>query len=86
MFYSCQTQGCKFFVCWEDSVPTTRGGGSGSATTISRRGGCGGGGGQGGGDVRFVSATGDPVSGRSCFICGDPSHFANACPNRGMRN
>ncbi|KAM0010754.1 putative DNA topoisomerase transcription factor interactor and regulator CCHC(Zn) family [Helianthus debilis subsp. tardiflorus] len=89
-FYSCQTQGCKFFVCWEDSVPTTRGGGSGSATTTSRRGGRGGGrgsgGGQGGGDVRFVSATGDPVSGRSCFICGDPSHFANACPNRGMRN
>ncbi|KAJ0623453.1 putative DNA topoisomerase transcription factor interactor and regulator CCHC(Zn) family [Helianthus annuus] len=74
-FYSCQTQGCKFFV-----VPTTRGGGNGSATTTSRRGG------RGGGDVRFVSATGDPVSGRSCFICGDPSHFANACPNRGMRN
>ncbi|KAJ0623447.1 putative DNA topoisomerase transcription factor interactor and regulator CCHC(Zn) family [Helianthus annuus] len=84
-FYSCQTQGCKFFVCWEDSVPTTRGGGSGSATTTSRRGGRGGGG-QGGGDVRFVSATGDSVSGRNCFICGDPSHFANACPNRGMRN
>lgn len=31
----------------------------------------------------FVSATGDPISGRRCFVCGDPSHFANACPNRG---
>lgn len=31
----------------------------------------------------FVSATGDPVSGRRCFVCGDPSHFANVCPNRG---
>jgi hypothetical protein len=29
----------------------------------------------------FVSATGDPVSG-CCFTCGDPTHFANACPNR----
>ncbi|KVI00499.1 hypothetical protein Ccrd_021255 [Cynara cardunculus var. scolymus] len=76
-FYSCQTQGCKFFVCWEDSVPTT---------TTSRRGDRGRGGGANGSDVRFVSATGDPVSGRSCFICGDPSHFANVCPNRGIRN
>lgn len=31
----------------------------------------------------FVSATGDPISGRRCFVCGDPSHFANVCPNRG---
>ncbi|CAD6202203.1 unnamed protein product [Miscanthus lutarioriparius] len=29
----------------------------------------------------FVSATGDTVYG-CCFTCGDPSHFANACPNR----
>lgn len=28
----------------------------------------------------FVSATGDPS--RCCFTCGDPWHFANACPNR----
>ncbi|CAK7354750.1 unnamed protein product [Dovyalis caffra] len=34
-------------------------------------------------DVTFVSATGEPISGRRCFVCGDPSHFANACPNRG---
>nr|KAJ0228362.1 hypothetical protein LSAT_V11C100032020 [Lactuca sativa] len=85
-FYTCQTQGCKSFMCWEDSVPTTR------ATTTARRGGRGrggGGGGRGGGgggDGRFVSAIGEPVSGRSCFICGDPSHFSNVCPNRGMRN
>ena len=26
--------------------------------------------------VTFVSATGDPISGRRCFVCGDPSHFA----------
>ncbi|GKB11849.1 DNA topoisomerase 3-alpha isoform X1 [Tanacetum coccineum] len=87
-FYSCKsTERCSFFVCWEDDVPTTRGRGSSSATT-SRRGGRGGsrGGGRGGangGDERFVSTTGDPVSGRSCFICGDPSHFASVCPSRG---
>ncbi|RDY10658.1 DNA topoisomerase 3-alpha, partial [Mucuna pruriens] len=28
-------------------------------------------------NTTFVSATGDPVSGRRCFMCGDPSHFAN---------
>lgn len=39
------------------------------------------GGGRGNG-VAFVSATGEPISGR-CFICGDPSHFANVCPTRG---
>uniref|UniRef100_A0A6N2L4U5 DNA topoisomerase n=1 Tax=Salix viminalis TaxID=40686 RepID=A0A6N2L4U5_SALVM len=33
--------------------------------------------------VTFVSATGEPISGRRCFVCGDPSHFANACPSRG---
>lgn len=32
--------------------------------------------------VAFVSATGERVSGR-CYVCGDPSHFANVCPNRG---
>ncbi|PWA75282.1 topoisomerase 3alpha [Artemisia annua] len=90
-FYSCKsTERCSFFVCWEDEVPTTRGRGSSSAT-ISRRGSrggirSGGRGGANGSDVRFVSATGEPVSGRSCFICGDPSHFANVCPSRGTRN
>jgi len=33
------------------------------------------------GDGNFVSATGEEVV-RRCFVCGDPSHFANACPNR----
>uniref|UniRef100_A0A0D3H449 DNA topoisomerase n=1 Tax=Oryza barthii TaxID=65489 RepID=A0A0D3H449_9ORYZ len=32
--------------------------------------------------MMFVAATGEPVHG-SCFICGDPTHFANVCPNRG---
>ncbi|XP_057550339.1 DNA topoisomerase 3-alpha isoform X1 [Amaranthus tricolor] len=41
-------------------------------------------GGNRGDDTIFVSATGEPVSSRRCFACGDPSHFANACPNRGM--
>ncbi|KAK9735532.1 hypothetical protein RND81_04G210800 [Saponaria officinalis] len=42
----------------------------------------GGGGGSGRGNAgTFVSATGDPV--RACFSCGDPTHFTNACPNRG---
>jgi DNA topoisomerase-3 len=31
-----------------------------------------------------VTATGDPISGRRCYTCGDPSHFANVCPNRGL--
>ncbi|XP_050227731.1 DNA topoisomerase 3-alpha isoform X2 [Mercurialis annua] len=35
-----------------------------------------------GADMTFVSATGDPISGRSCYVCGDPSHFANVCPSR----
>lgn len=61
---------------------SSRRGGRGSNNT---RGGRGRGRGGGGGDTTFVSATGDPIAGtRSCFLCGDPSHFANACPNRGM--
>lgn len=32
----------------------------------------------------FVTATGEPLSGRRCFTCGDPAHFANVCPNRGI--
>ena len=78
---------------WEDSISN----GTGNATIGSNSGGSGrrgrgggrgnrGGGqrgeGRGGGGTSFVSATGEPVSGRRCFSCGDPSHFANACPNR----
>ncbi|WZY79695.1 hypothetical protein YC2023_026079 [Brassica napus] len=91
-FYSCPSQGCNFFT-WEDSISN----GTGNATTGSNSGGSGRrgrgggrgnrgggqrGGGRGGGGTSFVSATGEPVSGRRCFSCGDPSHFANACPNR----
>lgn len=39
--------------------------------------------GQGQIAATFVSATGEPISDRRCFVCGDPSHFANVCPNRG---
>ncbi|WZZ37314.1 hypothetical protein YC2023_020715 [Brassica napus] len=63
---------------WEDSISS----GTGNATTGSNSGGSSRGGGRGGGGTSFVSATGEPVSGRRCFSCGDPSHFANACPNR----
>ncbi|CAL1379749.1 unnamed protein product [Linum trigynum] len=81
------------------SVPRANGsGGSSSATAARRRGGGGGGRGGGGGggrgrgvqngfvsarDATFVSATGEELSGRRCYVCGDPSHFANSCPNRG---
>ncbi|XP_021810979.1 DNA topoisomerase 3-alpha isoform X1 [Prunus avium] len=91
-FYSCQSQACNFFV-WEDSINNgNRGRGfqrvnvSASASNPSRSVGHGRGG-RGAVDaagVTFVSATGDPISGRRCFVCGDPSHFANACPNRGI--
>lgn len=91
-FYSCQSQECRFFV-WEDMIDDGTGGQNATHTnarastaTSSRRGGRGRGR-RGGGrrnDTTFVSATGEPVSGMRCFTCGDPSHFANACPNRGM--
>ncbi|OMO56040.1 DNA topoisomerase, type IA [Corchorus olitorius] len=93
-FYSCPSQECNFFM-WEDDLNNGNGGRSfqraninSSASNSSRRGGRGqsgrnGGGGRGA-DVTFVSATGDPVSGRRCYVCGDPSHFANVCPNRDM--
>ncbi|KAG7607197.1 DNA topoisomerase 3-alpha [Arabidopsis thaliana] len=95
-FFSCPTQGCSFFA-WEDSINNS----SGNATTGSNSGGSGrrgsrgrgrgGRGGQSSGGRRgsgtsFVSATGEPVSGIRCFSCGDPSHFANACPNRNTSN
>ncbi|KAG0494508.1 hypothetical protein HPP92_005502 [Vanilla planifolia] len=34
--------------------------------------------------LTFVSATGEQVP-IACYVCGDISHFANACPNRGRR-
>ncbi|KAL0332592.1 UNVERIFIED_CONTAM: DNA topoisomerase 3-alpha [Sesamum calycinum] len=86
-FYSCQAQGCNFFI-WEDNANSggtvPRGSTSRSASNSSRRGGRGRSNQSRGraNDVAFVSATGEPISGR-CFVCGDPSHFANACPNRG---
>ncbi|KAF5745103.1 DNA topoisomerase 3-alpha isoform X1 [Tripterygium wilfordii] len=89
-FYSCPSQECNFFV-WEDNVNNnsgTRGPSyantSNSASNPSRRVGRGRGGRSEGraADVTFVSATGEPLSGRRCFVCGDPSHFANVCPNR----
>ncbi|KAF3440617.1 hypothetical protein FNV43_RR18901 [Rhamnella rubrinervis] len=90
-FYSCQSKECNFFV-WEDSLNSGTGGtsvqraNSFTSTTNSGRNGGFGGGGRGAAHAAagtFVSATGDPISGRKCFVCGDPSHFANACPNRG---
>ncbi|XP_043689886.1 DNA topoisomerase 3-alpha isoform X2 [Telopea speciosissima] len=95
-FYKCQSQDCYFFM-WEDSIGENNGGIGGRGTTransrsansnsrSSRTGGRGRGGRSGARttEVRFVSATGEPISGRSCYVCGDPSHFANVCPNRG---
>ncbi|KAL5554891.1 hypothetical protein UlMin_037127 [Ulmus minor] len=91
-FFSCQSQECNFFV-WEDSLNNGTGRSAQRANATSRGGARGGGGGRGGrgaaahgngGGVSFVSATGDPISGRRCFVCGDPSHFANVCPSRGI--
>ncbi|MED6216586.1 DNA topoisomerase 3-alpha [Stylosanthes scabra] len=93
-FYSCQSQECNFFV-WEDSLNNGAGGRNFTrASNIPRanpgrnggRGSRGRGRGRNGShaaNTTFVSATGDPVSGRRCYVCGDPSHFANMCPNRG---
>ncbi|OEL29588.1 DNA topoisomerase 3-alpha [Dichanthelium oligosanthes] len=81
-FYKCQDPGCGFFK-WEDELENAtprgrRGRGSSRQAPASagRRGR-----GRNADGGMFVSATGDPVSG-GCFTCGDPSHFANACPNR----
>ncbi|XP_078442780.1 topoisomerase 3alpha [Wolffia australiana] len=85
-FYSCQSQECNFFK-WEDELGSGTRGGQTSSQRISRSSSTGRRGvqgrreGRGDGDFTFVSATGDPVSGR-CYACGDPSHFANACPTR----
>ncbi|ONK76464.1 uncharacterized protein A4U43_C03F28160 [Asparagus officinalis] len=95
-FFSCQNQECGFFV-WDDNLGSggaqgrggSRGGRSNRVSSSAARRGSGGRGGGGRGQrggrnegSTFVSATGEPLSGR-CFVCGDPSHFANACPNRG---
>ncbi|GAY48166.1 hypothetical protein CUMW_109720 [Citrus unshiu] len=88
-FYSCSSQECNFFVWEDDAKNGTRrmpqAGVSGSASNPSQRGGRGRGGQSRGHNtgMTFVSATGDPISGRRCYVCGEPSHFANACPNRG---
>ncbi|KAF8018677.1 hypothetical protein BT93_H3544 [Corymbia citriodora subsp. variegata] len=87
-FYSCQSEGCNFFV-WEDSLQNGGGrhGANGGASNSGTRSNSLGGRGRGGRGANnaangtFVSATGDPVTGR-CYVCGDPSHFANVCPNR----
>ncbi|XP_058092918.1 DNA topoisomerase 3-alpha isoform X2 [Magnolia sinica] len=86
-FYTCQSQECNFFV-WEDTIDNNgvgRGGGP-HGNSPTRRGGRGRGrrGAHNAADATFVTATGEPVSGRRCFACGDPSHFANVCPNRGL--
>ncbi|KAG5528716.1 hypothetical protein RHGRI_029395 [Rhododendron griersonianum] len=83
-FYSCQSQGCNFFV-WEDNLSNNNGGRRAEPANVGRIGrGRGGRSGRAAADTTFVSATGDPVSGRRCYVCGDPSHFANVCPSRGM--
>ncbi|XP_054821592.1 DNA topoisomerase 3-alpha isoform X2 [Prosopis cineraria] len=89
-FYTCPSQECNFFV-WEDNLNNSTGGGSVTSSNsigtsnASRNGGRGRGSWNGphAATATFVSATGDPISGRRCFVCGDPSHFANVCPNRG---
>nr|VDC95340.1 unnamed protein product [Brassica oleracea] len=63
---------------WEDSISN----GTGNETTGHNSGGRSRRDGARGRGTSFVSATGEPVSGRRCFSCGDPSHFANAYPNR----
>lgn len=84
----------RYLLCrWEDNLNNGTGGrsvqraGMNVSASNSSRSSSRGRGGRGGGahaaSTTFVSATGDPISGRRCFVCGDPSHFANACPNRG---
>ncbi|KAL5714566.1 DNA topoisomerase [Ranunculus cassubicifolius] len=94
-FYSCQSRECNFFV-WvdENSNGTGRGGagrgnrgrGGSESAGAGRRGGRGRGGRRGANNNMatggtFVSATGEAITNR-CYTCGDPSHFANVCPNR----
>uniref|UniRef100_A0A0D9Z2H5 DNA topoisomerase n=1 Tax=Oryza glumipatula TaxID=40148 RepID=A0A0D9Z2H5_9ORYZ len=98
-FYKCQNLACGFFAWEDDvenSAPRGRGGRgrggrsssrqSSASASAGRRGGTQGRGRRGRGrnadGMMFVAATGEPVYG-SCFICGDPTHFANVCPNLG---
>lgn len=81
------------FCRWEDNVDNAHGGNSAPRSNIRSSGLAGSnpnpgrniGRGRGRGPIAatFVSATGEPISDRRCFVCGDPSHFANVCPNRG---
>ncbi|KAL4183811.1 hypothetical protein AMTRI_Chr11g156980 [Amborella trichopoda] len=87
-FYKCDRQECNFFI-WEDAIGSgNRGASRVNGNRSSVRGGQAGRGrgrrGARSGAATFVTATGEPVSDRRCFSCGDPSHFANVCPNRGM--
>ncbi|XP_065876649.1 DNA topoisomerase 3-alpha isoform X1 [Euphorbia lathyris] len=81
-FYSCPSNGCNFFA-WEDSLSNSNNERNAGRSNQGRRGGRGRGVQNGGraADRTFVSATGDPISDRRCYRCGDPSHFANVCPN-----
>ncbi|CAA6667245.1 unnamed protein product [Spirodela intermedia] len=74
-----------FSSTWEDELESAGTEGRGASHRSSRSSSANRRGGQGrrqgreavNADVTFVTATGDPVSGR-CYVCGDPSHFANA--------
>ncbi|KAG0492519.1 hypothetical protein HPP92_005917 [Vanilla planifolia] len=95
-FYCCQARVCNTFI-WEDNQDNgaaqgrgmAHGSGGRSSSTTGRRGGRGRGRGRGQRGAQtdgltFVSATGEQVP-IACYVCGDISHFANACPNRGRR-
>jgi hypothetical protein len=91
----CLCKSYHFYYRWEDNLNNGSGGRgftrSNSSTPTPSRGRNGGRGSRGRGrnasnssNGTFVTATGDPISGRRCYTCGDPSHFANVCPNRGL--
>jgi len=83
----------RYYRIWEDELNNGSGGRRvtrSNSTPASNRGRNGGRGSRGRGrngsnssNGTFVSATGNPISDRRCYTCGDPSHFANVCPNRG---
>ncbi|CAN6459252.1 unnamed protein product [Victoria cruziana] len=87
-FYTCQSRECNFFV-WEDNLPNNHVDGASRHSNSSNRSQRDSRASRGRGRQRernaggsFVTVTGDPTE-RRCFLCGDPSHFANVCPNRG---